>query len=150
MDERVTTTDVTSSTTPEQVVTKTTTEKPAVVATEHLQAAYQKKKTIFRMYQIIWYIVGLIEVLLIFRMILKVLGANQASGFVNLIYTLSDPFALPFAGIFGITVASASVFEWSTIIAGVVYLLIGFGLVQLMQLIKPTTPKEVEQAVNNT
>lgn len=147
MDQEVTTTDVTTAT-PQQVVTTTTTEKP-IVNPEHPQAAYQKKKTIFRLYQIIWFIVGLIEVLLIFRILLKVLGANAGSGFVNLIYTLSDPFALPFAGIFGITVASASVFEWSTIVAGLVYLLIGFGLVQLMQLVKPTTPKEVEQVVNN-
>lgn len=148
MDQEVTTTDVTTAT-PEQVVTSTTTEKPTI-NTGPPQKAYEKKKTIFRLYQVIWYIVGLIEVLLIFRVVLKVLAANPTSGFVNLIYTLSDPFALPFTGIFGVTVAAGSVFEWSTLIAGVVYLLIGVGLVELMQLVKPTTPKEVEQAVSNT
>lgn len=132
-----------------QVTTQTT--APAVSATaEHPQEAYQKKKTLFRIYNIIWYILGLIEVLLVFRVILKALGANPASGFANLIYTLSAPLTAPFSGIFRSTATQGSFFEWSTLIACVVYALVAYGLVHLFQLIKPTTPQEVEQTVNNT
>ncbi len=113
------------------------------------QGGYKKKKAIFRAYQIIWYILGVVEILLVFRVIFKALGANAGSGFTNMIYALSDPLAAPFAGIFGVTTAQRSVFEWSTLIAGIVYLLVAYGLVQLIQLIKPTTPHEVEQSVNN-
>lgn len=134
---------------PTQQVVKTVRQVTPPVQTEAPQRVYQKKKAIFRTYQVIWYILGVIEVLLVFRMVLKVLGANPTSGFVNLIYAISDPLALPFAGIFGITVSQGSVFEWSTIVAGFVYFLVAFGLVELMQFIKPTDPEEVHQAVDN-
>ena len=112
------------------------------------QSAYTQKKAIFRVYQVIWYILGIIEVLLVFRIVLKMLGANSASSFTNLIYTLSNPLALPFRGIFQTGVVEGSVFEWSTIIAGLVYALIAYGLVKLFQIVKPTNPQEVAQTVD--
>lgn len=134
---------------PQQVV-KTTKKVTPPVVTEHPQRVYEKKKVIFRSYQIIWYILGFIEVMLGFRIALKALGANPFSGFVNLIYAISDPLALPFAGILRTSVSSGAVLEWSTIIAAIVYLIVAFGLANLLQLIKPTTPQEVEQAVDNS
>jgi YggT family protein len=125
------------------------TQTPTPVATaEHPQKAYTKKKAIFRIYQVIWYVLGVIEALLIIRFILKALGANAGSGFANLIYTLSNPLALPFRGIFQTAVVEGNVFEWSTLIAGIVYGIVAFGIVQLFQLVKPTTPQEVEQKVS--
>lgn len=134
---------------PEQVVKTTKKVTPAVV-TEHPQRVYEKKKVIFRSYQIIWYILGFIEILLGFRVALKAMGANPFSGFVSLIYAVSDPLALPFAGILRSSVGSGAVLEWSTIIAAVVYLIVAFGLVNLLQFIKPVTPEEVEQTVDNS
>src|SRR5882724_327556 len=93
---------------------------------EHPMQTYAKKKAIFRAYQVIWYLLGVIEILLVFRIVLKALGANPASGFTNLIYTISNPLALPFRGIFQTQVVEGSVFEWSTIIAGVVYAIVGW------------------------
>ncbi|VVA44457.1 conserved membrane hypothetical protein [Candidatus Roizmanbacteria bacterium] len=113
------------------------------------QKTYQTKKAIFRSYQIIWYFLGVIEVLLAFRVILKFLGASTFSGFTNFIYAISSPLALPFAGILGTTVSSALVFEWSTLIAMAVYAIIAYGIVALFQLVKPTNPEEVEQTVDN-
>jgi hypothetical protein len=113
------------------------------------QKTYQTKKAIFRSYQIIWYILGVIEVILAFRVILKLLGANVFSGFVSFIYAISGPFALPFSGILGTTVSSSSVFEWSTLIAMMVYFIVAYGIVALFQLIKPTNPEEVEQTVDS-
>ncbi len=113
------------------------------------QKEYQTKKAIFRTYQVIWYILGIIEVVLAFRILLKLLGANMFSGFTNFIYVISGPFALPFAGILGTTVSSASVFEWSTLIAMAVYAIVAYGIVALFQLIKPTNQEEVEQTVDN-
>lgn len=151
MDEEKQTEEVTTVSTaaPQQVVKTTTKVTPPPVKTEPAQQVYEKKKTIFRTYQIIWYIVAVIEILLGFRMVLKALGANQDSGFTTLVYALSNPLALPFSGILPIPVSGSSVFEWSTIIAALVYLLIAYGLVHLMQMIKPVTPHEVEQKVDN-
>lgn len=116
---------------------------------ESPQKVYQKKKVIFRTYQVIWYILGVIEVLLAFRVLLKLLGANSASGFVSFIYAISRLFAQPFAGILGTSASSGMVLEWSTLIAMAVYAVLAYGIVSLLQLIKPTSPQEVEQTVDN-
>jgi hypothetical protein len=108
------------------------------------QKVYEKKKTIFRFNQIIWYILGFIEVLLVFRTVLKALGASQSAGFTSLIYSITTPLIAPFSGILGVFIAGNSIIEWSTIIAGIVYLCIAWGLVYLLDLIYPITPKDVE------
>lgn len=130
----------------EEVVSvgKITTRVEPAVKGEAPQKVFDKKKTIFRFNQIIWYILGLIEVILGFRMSLKALGANPFSGFTSLIYAISDPLALPFQGILRTSVTQGAVFEWSTIIAAIVYLCIAWGLVYLLDLIYPITPKDVE------
>jgi hypothetical protein len=139
----------TVSDTPEQIVkTSTQTQGPAV-KTEHPQKVYETKKAIFRTYQVVWYILGVIEILLGFRLALKVLGANPASPFVDLIYSVSNPLTLPFTGILRTPSVGASVLEWSTIIAGIVYALLAYGLVRLINILKPTTPGEVSANVDN-
>jgi len=112
-------------------------------------STYTKKKAIFRTYQIIWYILGFIETILVMRMIFKILGANSRSGFVDMIYSMTDPLVLPFRGIFPTPAVSNSVFEFTTIIAIIIYALIAWGLVNLFQLVKPTNPEEVEYNVNS-
>jgi hypothetical protein len=49
---------------------------------------------------LMYYILGAIEVALAFRLILKIAGANVGSGFVQIIYVLTDLLVLPFRGIF--------------------------------------------------
>jgi hypothetical protein len=88
-------------------------------------------------------------VLLAFRIILKLLGANTYSGFTSFIYAISSPFALPFAGILGITGVSGMILEWSTLIAMAVYAILAYGIVAFFQLVKPTNKEEVEQTVDN-
>lgn len=87
---------------------------------------------------IIWYIVGFIGVLLAFRFVLKLLGANPSSGFVEFIYTVSGVLTAPFDNIFGVTSSTAgevnSVFEPSILVAGVVYVLIGWGVAKILTL----------------
>ncbi len=107
------------------------------------QKVYDKKKTILRFNQIIWYILGLIEVLLIFRVVLKALGANVYSGFANFIYTLTGPFAAPFNGILANSSAGNSTIEWSTGVAIVVYICLAWGLIYLLELFFPITPQDV-------
>ncbi len=132
---------------PEHVI-KTTTRVDPGVRTEHPQKVYEKKKVIFRTYQIVWYALGVVEVLLLFRFMLKALGANPFSGFVSFIYAISDPLAIPFQGILPTVVSGTGpLFEWSTLIAALVYAIIASGIVQLMQLVRPVTPHEVDDMV---
>lgn len=86
----------------------------------------------------VWFIVGLIDVLLGIRFTLKLLGANQTSGFVDFIYGITDILTAPFDSMFGVSSATSgevnSVFEPSIIVAAIVYTLIGWGIVKLLTL----------------
>lgn len=87
---------------------------------------------------VIYYILGALEILLAFRLVLKLAGASISSGFVNFIYGFSGFFIAPFKGIFrsGLSqgVETTSVFEPSTLIAMIVYALVGWGIVKLIQI----------------
>jgi hypothetical protein len=76
------------------------------------------------------YVVGVfVEFLVGLRVLFLLLGANPANAFVHWIYTWSSPFVAPFSGIFGqhnATVAGqgvvvTSVFDWTGLIAFIVY-----------------------------
>jgi hypothetical protein len=146
--EQITT--VSTSRPTETEVVKTTKVVPPPVKVDRPQQVFEKKKFIFRTYQVVWYILGIIELLLGFRVALKALGADQTGGFTSLVYAVSEPFALPFSGVLPAQVRGTSFFEWSTLIAAAVYALLAFGLVHLMQFMKPVTPHEVEQKVDNS
>lgn len=129
---------------PVKVVKKTIKQTEPEVVGEAPQKVYEKKKTILRSNQIIWYILGFIEVLLTFRLFLKMLGANQYVGFTSFIYSITAPLALPFSGVVGISATGSSILEWSTVIAGVVYLCAAWGLAHLLEIIYPITPRDIE------
>ena len=85
---------------------------------------------------VVWYLLGFIEILLAFRFVLKLFGASSASGFVNLIYNVTGVLTAPFDSIFGVTKATTvvthSVFEPSILVAAAVYALIAWGVVKLI------------------
>ena len=85
---------------------------------------------------IVWYILGIVEILLAFRFILKLFGANPNSGFVDFIYSVSGILTAPFDNIFNVAKAKSddihSVFEPSILVAAAVYALIAWGLVKLL------------------
>ncbi len=84
---------------------------------------------------VVWFIAGIIIVLLAFRFVFMLLGANQDNQFANLIYNLSYPFAAPFFGLFGYTLHyGVSQFELSTLVAILVYALIAYGIVRLINI----------------
>lgn len=96
----------------------------------------EKKNTSFPAKTAINYVLGLLEILLAFRLILKLLGANPASGFVTFIYSLTQIFLAPFTAIFRPAIAQGletkAVLEPATIIAMIVYALIAWGLIKLI------------------
>lgn len=141
------------------VSTETSTPTSQSAKTEHTVGAtagaakeYTQKKTLFHAYQIVWYIFGFIEIVLAFRFILKLLGANPNAGFSNFVYGLSAPFAGPFANLFQASTTrgaeTTSYFEWSTLVAAVVYTVIAWGIMKIFKLGKPTDPNEVVGTVD--
>jgi uncharacterized protein YggT (Ycf19 family) len=76
-------------------------------------------------------ILGIIEVLVGLRFVFRLFGANPDNAIVNAVYNWSTPFVAPFAGIFGQSatvtntgLTTTGVFDWTALIALVVYGLI--------------------------
>jgi hypothetical protein len=86
--------------------------------------------------RMVYFVLGVLEVIMALRFIFRLLGANQSSSFVLFLYNLSHVFVYPFNGIFNDqTIGTTSVFEVSTLIAMLVYALIAWGLVALSKVI---------------
>ena len=88
---------------------------------------------------LIYFLFGILEVLLVFRLIFKLAGASLSSTFVGLIYGLTGIFILPFEGIFrrGFTqgIETTSVLEPSTVVAIIVYAILAWGIVKLTRIL---------------
>lgn len=101
-------------------------------------------KPLYRGTQAVWYILGLLEVLLLFRFVLKFLAANPAAGFSRFIYTVTSPFTAPFSAVFRATRVEGSVFEWTTLLAMFVYLLVAYAVIRLLVMGKPVSTPEAD------
>ena len=89
-----------------------------------------------RAMELTYLVFGIIEGLLVIRLVLKLLGANPQAGFSTFIYGLTDVFMAPFRNLLP-TVGSSSgaVLEMSVIIAIIVYALIGWVLARLIVIV---------------
>lgn len=111
---------------------------PVVARTETVTTATttdwmeRRHYALARVTQLIWLVVGIIEVLLGVRFVLKLIGANPDAGFAQLIYGLSAPFMVPFFNLTGNPAALGSVIEITALIAMLVYALLGWLIVKLV------------------
>src|SRR5438876_3586888 len=90
--------------------------------------------------RIVYFVLGVLEVILLLRLIFRLLGANEVSAFVMFLYNLSHVFVGPFNGIFNDQALGRSVFEISTVVAMLVYALIAWGIVSLGRLLFAPLP----------
>lgn len=107
----------------EQVSTPTGTTNQQVVSTK--VTPDPQEFGLFKVNQIVWYIIGLINILIGLRFILLLLSARSAQ-FTNFIYNLSYPFVVPFLGIFPSPSVETSYFETASLVAIIVYIILGF------------------------
>ena len=120
-----------SETTKETITTTDNANSPSVAARDESKASS---------YQTVGYLVylffGVLEIFLVFRLVLKLTGANPTSGFVSLIYSLTGPFTSPFAGIFHSAlsqgVETTAVLEPATLVGIVVFAFLAWGITQLV------------------
>jgi len=88
---------------------------------------------------LVYFFFGTLEILLAFRLFLKVTGASILSAFVGLIYGVTGVFILPFEGIFrrGFSqgLETTSVLEPSTLVAIIVYAFLAWGIVKLIRIL---------------
>lgn len=92
----------------------------------------------FRWAQLVYVIFGIVITLIIIRVILKALAANPGAGFTSFIYGLTGPLVAPFQGIFATPQSSSgSVFEFSSVVAIIVYALVAWAIVRLIEILGP-------------
>jgi uncharacterized protein YggT (Ycf19 family) len=93
----------------------------------------------FRAAAVVGFLVGVVDIFVAARFLGKLFGASSQSAFVNFIYQVSSPMVAPFKGIFGDSGSSTNSFETASLVAIVVYAVIGWGLVVLIRIM--TAPK---------
>jgi hypothetical protein len=87
---------------------------------------------------VVWFIFGVLEILLGLRILFLLLGA-RASGFAAFLYTLTAPFVAPFRGIFAAPAAGSAYFDSAAVLAMIIYALLAWGIAALVDLL--LTPK---------
>jgi uncharacterized protein YggT (Ycf19 family) len=118
---------------------------PNTVPVEHV-AVVEEGRYNFRAAAAVGLIVGVIDVLIAGRFLLKLLGASTQSSFVNLIYSASSPLVAPFHGIFPNTGSTGNVFEPAALVAIAVYAVLGWGAVALIRI--ATAPRGTKPAIS--
>ena len=108
-------------------VQKTTEASNSRAETEHQQNVAER---------VVWFVAGVLLVLLGFRFLLSLLGANTTNGFANFIYSTSHPFVSPFFSLFSYKNYSYGVsrFEIYTLVAMIFYAVVAWGIAKLVTL----------------
>ncbi len=109
-----------------------------------METAYTSSTTkpLYRGTQVVWYILGLLEILLAMRFALKLLAANQSAGFTNFIYDVTHIFVAPFNNVFRVTSVSNNIFEWTTLLAMFVYWIVAMGVIKFFLMSKTVSTPE--------
>lgn len=105
----------------------------------------ESSRPLYRGAQIVWYSLSVIETLLIARFVLKMLQANPDAVFTSIIYTLSGIFSAPFTAVFQNDSLSGSVFEWTSLLAMLVYWLLALGIIKLFVMSKAVSSREADE-----
>jgi hypothetical protein len=83
----------------------------------------------------IWLMAIVLEIMIGFRVFLKLIAANPQSGFASFIYAMTAPFLVPFAGLTSTPSANGSVLEISSLIAVIVYALLFWLAIYMIHLV---------------
>lgn len=88
--------------------------------------------------RVVWFVAGVLLVLLGLRFIFALLAANPNNGLANFVYTVTHPFVAPFFGLFRYNYTNGvGRFEIYTLVAMLIYALIAWGLARLVTIRRP-------------
>ena len=121
----------------ETEVRETTTQDGNTTVQRQTVAQREQTSGVVVAQRVVWFVAGLISAIIGLRFVFLLLGANRGADFTDFIYTLSAPFVAPFVGIFGEPAYGTSVFEVSSLLAIVIYLLIALGIAKLFTIARP-------------
>jgi YggT family protein len=112
------------------------------VGTPQSEPEREKRIFTFKASQWIWLVLYVVEVLIVLRIVLKLMGANPDSPIVVMIYGFTSLFLIPFVGLVGSPTRGGMVLEVSSIFAIGIYALIAVAVERLVWLIfyRPRRP----------
>ncbi len=118
------------------------TEQPGYTSTQQVtrDVAGEQRLQLFQITRIMWMVLGILEIMLGLRFILKLMAANPSNGFAGFVYGITWTFTKPFDALLGTPAIDGSIFEVTTLIAMSVYALI-FGFVARLMLLIADRPR---------
>jgi len=131
------------------------TSPPAAAAVDQVAAtAYDpfaaRRRTVARLVQVVWLLFGIIETVLAIRFILRLLAANPDAPFAAFMYSVSDVFLLPFAGLFATPRSGGAVLDLNAIVGIVVYMLVAWLVAKLVWLMAGETRSATTTVANSS
>lgn len=100
----------------------------------------QRQTIVAKVIRFIWLGTGILEFLILLRMLLKLIAANPNAAFAQLVYGFTDLFLWPFAGLIASPSAgNGMVLEVSSFIALLVYAVLAWGIVQIIKIFATTS-----------
>jgi len=99
--------------------------------------------------RVIYFVLGVLEILLALRFIFRLTSADTSNGFANFIFNSTAPFVGPFNGIFNDqALTRTGVLEISTLLAMAIYALLFYGIVKLMYVL--LAPNRSTEEIHST
>jgi len=113
------------------------TQEPGYAASEQVtrDVAAERRLGFYQVTRIIYTLLGILEIVLGLRFVLKLIAANPNSGFAVFIYGITAPFVAPFTGLVATPVSGTTILEVTTLIAMAVYALLGWVVVRVLQVV---------------
>jgi len=109
-----------------------------------VEDAAERTIAVSKVVNFVWLLFGILEGLIGLRIFLKLIAANPGNPFANLVYQFTSLFLWPFKGLTTNPAAGGIVLELTSLIAMLIYALLGWAIVRLIWLIfyRPPT-KEI-------
>lgn len=105
------------------------------VRTTQREPGQEQRVFTFKLTQLVWLGLGILETLIVLRIALKLIAANPDSPIVALIYGFTSLFLFPFEGMTQTPAVGGMVLELSSMFAMVIYALIGWAVERIIWVI---------------
>jgi YGGT family len=97
--------------------------------------------------RVVMFVFGVIELLILVRFVLLLVGANVQSGFVQWIHQMAGIFMAPFVAILGTQTVNGAVFEWAALVAIAVYAIAAWLIVAAIGALTPHRRPDMVETV---
>lgn len=109
------------------------------------QVTIRTVKPLYRSTQIIWYVFYIIQIILLMRVLVRLIGANTGAPFTRFVYDISQPFMEPFQSMVSVTRFDGGILDWNILIAMLVYWLVSWIIIELIQMARPVSVSEAHR-----